>query len=126
MPLVISLDVKELMSAVEEAMVDTTVDLIEAVTEAFNHDTYFWPNRTRRTNGETVSSPRNVVDSGELRDSWQLVHVSGTEMGIEWEAPYALEVFKGGARKLPRDVPVDTLLTFDLNKVFESHLQKRL
>lgn len=37
--------------------------------EAIESDIWDWPNRTLRVSGEIVDSPRNIVDTGRLRDS---------------------------------------------------------
>ena len=31
-----------------------------------------WPRQTRRQNGSVVGSPRDIIDTGELRDSYQV------------------------------------------------------
>lgn len=43
--------------------------LNQAFTDAIESEIWEWPRSTDRRNGETVSSPRDIVDRGELRDS---------------------------------------------------------
>ena len=37
--------------------------------EAIESDVWVWPGSTLRVSGEVVDSPRNIVDTGRLRDS---------------------------------------------------------
>lgn len=55
------------------------------------------PRDTVRSNGQKVGSPRDIVDSGKLRDSQQPPKFSqgGTTASIEWTAEYALYVHEG-------------------------------
>ena len=54
---------------------------------------------TRRRNGIPVTSPRDIVDTGQLRDSQQKPVISSDLYGfsatINWTAPYAEIVLNG-------------------------------
>lgn len=57
-----------------------------------------WDRTTRRRNGEVVSNPRNIVDTGELRDSLY-IEVEKSRASISWEADHAAHVFIGDVGK---------------------------
>lgn len=58
-----------------------------------------WPRATRRKNGRVVTTPRDIVDTGQFIDSQTEPRVSETDTGVQmqigWTAPYAAEIFKG-------------------------------
>lgn len=59
-----------------------------------------WPRGTQRANGEFVTSPRDIVDTGELRDSQTqpLFSASPSQLKarIAWTAAHAGKVWGGG------------------------------
>lgn len=68
-----------------------------------------WPNETERKNGERVGSPRDIVDTGQLRDSQRRENVSEETTDFVWTGgdgrAYALEVHDGytsrGGNRMP-------------------------
>ena len=59
-----------------------------------------WPNTTQRQNGKEVSSPRDIVDTGDFLRSQQPGKVSGDGVGshsllFRWTAAYALAIYLG-------------------------------
>lgn len=61
---------------------------------------FSWPNTTERQNGEVVSTPRNIVDTGDFLRSQQPGKVSSSGAGtyslsFKWTAPYALAIYLG-------------------------------
>lgn len=68
---------------------------------AIEANVYAWPRRTIRSSGQEVGSPRDIVDTGQLRDS-QKYRVDGLTAVFEWDAvdtetglSYASDVFYG-------------------------------
>lgn len=55
--------------------------------------------RTRRRNGQVVTEPRNIVDTGSLMASKQRTQVNKSTVDFTWTAPHAQEVHDGGAAK---------------------------
>lgn len=55
---------------------------------------YPWPNRTKRKNGETAGSPRNIVDKGAFRNS-QSYSIQGLRAVWIWDIDYAVFIFFG-------------------------------
>jgi hypothetical protein len=58
--------------SVDFAFREMATDLDQAFTTAIESPIWDWPRTTQRSNGETVGSPRNIVDEGTLRDSQSL------------------------------------------------------
>ena len=58
---------------------------------------YSWPRQTKRKNGQTVRSPRDIVDLGGLLRSQERVRgvASASQLVYRWNAPYAGLVLKG-------------------------------
>lgn len=87
-------------------------DLDAAFHEAITSDIWEYPRKTVRSTGETVFSPRDIVDTGALRDSQMgpLMSDNGLSAYFIWgndEVYYAMDVLTGyvqnGARVPPRD-----------------------
>lgn len=58
-------------------------------------DQFSWPRETRRRNRTVVSSPRNIVDLGDLRRSQERIRTSATQLTYRWNAPYSALVLTG-------------------------------
>lgn len=56
---------------------------------------YEWPRSTKRRNGQTVNSPRDIVDLGGLLRSQQRDRPSATQLRFTWNTPYAGLILKG-------------------------------
>lgn len=99
---------------VERGVQGAAEEFAEACDAAFDDPVWAWPGTTRRRNGETAGTPRNIVDTGELRDSRQPVETAGANARLTWDADYAAATFLGAvfkdrvaslpARNLPRYV----------------------
>lgn len=66
--------------------------------EAVDKALYQWPRVTIRQNGQSVSSPRNIVDTGRLKNSKNLSSRFGktfAEVSIQYRAEYAAYVHWG-------------------------------
>ncbi len=50
---------------------------------------------TVRSNGQTVGSPRNAIDTGNLRDSNTGPVISGLRVQFRWRTPYAAAAHEG-------------------------------
>jgi len=78
-----------------------------------------WPRETMRSNGQSVGSPRDIVDTGGLRDSQKRKNQPSSVVEFSWTGGegkiYALEVHDGyttkGGRRVPaRPFTEDTIL----------------
>ncbi|WP_156372535.1 hypothetical protein [Deinococcus sp. Leaf326] len=109
---------------VERGVRGVAEEFAEACDAAFDDPVWGWTGTTRRQNGETVGSPRNIVDTGTLRDSRQPVEMAGASARLTWAADHAAATFLGAvfkdraaslpARNLPRYVAQD----FNFAEVF--------
>lgn len=54
---------------IKKAFDKTVEDLKKAFTETIESPIFYYPTKTYRQNGEVVTSPRDIVDRGTLRDS---------------------------------------------------------
>jgi hypothetical protein len=65
----VSIDINGILGAVDRAWSEELDEIEVAMVEAISSDRYVWPNATIRQNGQIVTSPRDIVDTGGLRDS---------------------------------------------------------
>lgn len=111
-----------------------TVQAVETrARDAHDEVIWGWSGQTRRENGETAGSPRNVVDSGALRDSQEPAqYLSPLTARITWTAEHAAAVYLGAVfRKreysLPaRNVPRYALQEVNVPATFTRHLRELL
>lgn len=54
-----------------------------------------WPNETKRKKGPPVTSPRNIVDVGTLRDSQTRENVGPLTVEWTWKTDYSAVVHNG-------------------------------
>ena len=100
------------------AFAETGQDLSQAIQEDFEHPIWQWRRATKRKSGEIAGSPRNIVDTGALRDSQVLDIARVGEIQIRWTAPYAARVFLGDGRSAPRNLPIVVLHEFRFAEKF--------
>lgn len=69
-------------------------ELFAAFQQSFTAQAWDWPRETKRTAG-TVGSPRNIIDTGSLRQSgtWQMT--GPYQATFKWSANYATAVHEG-------------------------------
>lgn len=100
----INIDLNKLNSAINRAF-DVVVDAQgEAFQNALTSDIWEWPRETLRQNGDLVSSPRDIYDTGELYDS---LVISRTASAAEytWEADHAAISHDGATTKNGTELP---------------------
>lgn len=67
---------------------------------------FSWPRQTKRRNGATVSSPRDIVDDGGfLGSQLRADRPSPTQLRFTWNAPYANLILTGYTTKKGTVVP---------------------
>ena len=74
--------------------------LQQALYRSLESNSWIWPGSTLRVNGTTVSSPRNIYDTGSLYASQRLKishQVTQSKLTITYDSPYANLVHYGGA-----------------------------
>jgi hypothetical protein len=82
-------------------------ELSAAFQQSFTAVAWNWPRQTVRSNGSIVGSPRNLIDTANLRQShsWQMT--GPYQATFRWSASYATAVhegavLRGGTRLPPR------------------------
>jgi hypothetical protein len=79
-----------ILSLIDETWREMGEPIDSAHTQAIESKVYPWGNYTLRKNGQLVSSPRDIVDTGALRDSQSCV-LDGDTYHLRWSEDYALE-----------------------------------
>ncbi len=117
MKITLQVNTQVIERAVSKALHETAVDVIDpALKSAITDRVWSWPNVTLRRNGQRVSSPRNIVDLGELRDSQQM-SLRGNGAYWEWDAPHAIYVQNGYTTRSGTTVPGRDWVAYGLAQV---------
>ena len=98
----------------------------------FSKDKWDWPRVTRRRNGEIATSPRNIIDSGDLLNSkvgptkGQGNAYIGTRKWV-WNSPYASLVKSGYITSTGASVPARDWIKAAMNELpFEAYIARFL
>jgi len=75
----------------------TLLELFGQYQASFNPAAWNWPRETRRRVG-VVGSPRNIVDTGSLRQSGTYNFIGPYTLEARWSAGYATAVHEGAPR----------------------------
>jgi hypothetical protein len=127
MPVEIRLNLTTLNLKAEVAFKETVTEYAQRAQEAFVLPNWAWSGTTHRRNGEVAGSPRNLVDSGALRDSQQRPDIEGLKARITWDSDHAAPVFLGAVYRkrrysLPaRNLPLHVVRTMNFPEVFMRH-----
>lgn len=70
-------------------------DLPQAFDYAIGAAIWEWPRDTERQNGEVAGRIRNIVDSGDLADSYERQREGRRRYIHRWNVPYAPIVYNG-------------------------------
>ena len=79
-----SLRSEDLIRRVPKILTDFGKALDTELKEQIRTERYSWPGETRRRNGETVTSPRDIVDTGAFLRSQRRRRVNLTTIRFEW------------------------------------------
>jgi hypothetical protein len=108
---------------IDRAIASALSDLVDVLSAEANalmtENRWDWPNVTHRKNGEIVTSPRNIYDTGELfksQRSWS----TGDNAEILYDCDYAAEVHAD--RPWLETAAIET----DIEAVFAKSLRKNL
>jgi len=128
-----SLNFSKLDQAIEQALKDVAPDFARANTQAIESEVYFHPRDTKRRNGDTVGSPRDKVDTGELRDSilGPVYDPDGRGFTIGWDAEHAEYVHEGYTTSTGTVVPParwteEAMRQYDLLAEFSQSARQRI
>jgi hypothetical protein len=128
---------RQLEKIAADALAVVVDELGEVLQEKIQSVEWAWPNETKRRNGSTVTSPRDIVDLGNLLRSQALVRESPSQYRFEWDPldpetgfPYALIVHEGltsrRARYKARPWTEAALAAFDVEKSFAREVSSRV
>ena len=80
----------------------------------------------RGVTGKIAGSPRDVVDTGNLRDSYDVSvdNSNGLEVSISWSAPYVGDIYFGDSRSAPYPFVTLAIESFNLENTFKEHFSK--
>jgi hypothetical protein len=81
--------------AAERAVEIVMGELSAAFQQSLEEEVWSWPRETRRVNGEIVSSPRNIIDTGTLKRSHSWKMTGRFQATFRWSAHYATGVHEG-------------------------------
>ena len=100
----INIDSNKLNSAINKAF-DVSVDALGlSFQNAIASDRWEWPRETLRQNGDLVSSPRDIYDTGELYDSL-VISRTGNAAEYTWESDHAAIAHDGATTKNGTELP---------------------
>ena len=125
MPLKFDLDLLPIQQQADRALEGAVRKAGQAIRQGFSDPGYAWPGVTKRRSGQLAGTRRDVVDTGELRDSQTPpVRLGVGAYQLQWTAQRAAATFLGAVYKrraysLPaRNVPLNTLRDFDFPAAF--------
>lgn len=106
----------------------------QELTRQIEEEKWEWPNKTLRESGELAGTIRNIIDSGDLRDSLKTYILSPTHRNFVYNSEYADLVHNGGVVETQagkKDYPARSWITTavdegDLREKFAEFLEKEL
>lgn len=128
----IKIDTQKLNKAIDRAFDATTDRMSQAFDDAIADKIYEYPRATKRRNKSVVTSPRDILDLGNLYDSKSIARSSdGNAVEFSWETPYSMAVHEGhttksGASVPPRRWTEKAMEETNLGEVFEVQLRQYL
>ena len=112
-----------------EALEVVVRDLANAFQSLIEARIYAWPNTTQRQNGSVVTSPRDIVDTGEFKRSQRLERPNPHIFNFVWDAQYAAYIYYGyrtlGGNQMPGRDWISPALN-DIYKEFEREVARRV
>lgn len=79
-----SLRSEELIRRVPKILTDYGKALDQQLKEEIKTEQFSWPGQTRRRNGSTVTSPRDIVDTGAFLRSQRRRRINLTTIRFDW------------------------------------------
>ena len=82
-------------SALTNGLRETVRELDQAYTTAIESPRFGWPGITLRRSGELAGTTRNIVDTGQFRDSQEYEFINPFLARFSWNTPYSAAIFFG-------------------------------
>jgi hypothetical protein len=80
------------------ALVALIEELVEVFDQAMDSSIWDYDRATQRRNGTTVTSPRSITDTGELKNSLVIIKVADLYYQMVWQAAHAAVTLLGRRR----------------------------
>lgn len=97
------------VDTIERLLVNAAESLVAGLDSAFaqkiSSSEYSWPRTTKRRNGQTVRTPRDIIDTGALDSSQRLSRPNRAEWQWQWDVPYAVLVHEGATLQSGAEYP---------------------
>ena len=121
------IDASKLNRAIKKGFEQTVKNFANQCTEEIESEKWQWDGITHRSNGQVVGSPRDIVDTGELRDS-QAILIEGNKASVDYSAEHAVKVHEGSpADNYPaRPFMTSAAQAKNWNKELAKNIQKNL
>jgi hypothetical protein len=87
--------IKKLNGAIDKAFKETVEVYGDECKAAIESPTWEWDGITHRRNGEIASSPRDILDLGNLRDSQAVEFTDPSTATVTYDVDYAAAVHDG-------------------------------
>jgi hypothetical protein len=118
----ITINTAAINRAAKEALAETCLVMGRAFTESISDPKWAWPRKP---------SPRDIINTGDLKSSQELIPVSDREYQFKWGADYSLYVLLGYTTRAGNDMPArnwinDGLTRIDVQKTFALLLKSKL
>lgn len=102
----LDLNEKEITNALVEAFGEANDKFEEEAQREITSPKWDWPNETLRKNKEIAGTKRDIVDRGQIRDSYtRSKNRSSTEFTHSWTADHAMANHEGAKFRDGRETP---------------------
>ena len=126
---------KDLASAFKRAAGIALYELVPKLDRQFTEEIqtveWGWPGVTKRKNGETVYSPRDIVDLGDLMRSQRNQKIDNFTWRWTWDVEYSSVVHNGAVLKQGGNYPArpwtkTAIRVIDPDKIISDTLRREL
>ena len=120
-----------LQKASRKALKEVVPELDRQFTEEIQTVKWGWPRETDRKNGSTVTSPRDIVDMGDLMRSQQNRRINDFHHRWVWDVEYSSVVHNGAVLKQGGNYPArpwtkTAIRVIDPDKIISDTLRREL
>ena len=93
----VQFNVKPFVQKAQRSFAKANDTLEQDIVGSIGSPIWQWPGQTERQSGQVVGSPRDIVDSGDLLDSYRVERRGPNQTAHVFDVPYALAVHEGAA-----------------------------
>jgi len=109
---------------------DYCTQLYPKFQESITQQKFEWPQVTIRKNGQVVTSPRNIVDTGAFKLSQERTMLNATTCLYTWNVPYSSLILTGYTTKTGKIMPARDWISpvlkdeFPMERFFENEWKR--